>query len=254
MSSPKRRSVRSADRTLLWSRSLGICCFPNCDVSCVEDATNGDPSAIIGHIAHIQSKSDTGPRANPYLSHQQRDAYTNLILLCPNHHRLVDARESTYTVDELRSWKTDMETMFHQVLTREMVSVTFAELETVTQALVNIGATPSSSISVIPPREKMARNGLTEQTGDLFRIGLLQTRQVEQFVETMSGMDSTFVLRLTSGFVNAYQRHRRAGLEGDSLFEEMRLFSAQSRTDLRYQCAGLAVLVYLFERCEVFEQ
>ena len=252
--SKRRRSYTSADKALLWSRSLGICCFPNCDVSCVEDATNGDPSAIIGHIAHIQSKSDTGPRANPYLSHQQRDAYTNLILLCPNHHRLVDARESTYTIDELRSWKTDMVTMFHQVLTREMVRVTFAELETVTQALVNSGATPSSSISVIPLRQKMTRNGLTEQTEDLFRIGLLQLGQVQDFVQTMSGLDRAFVARLTSGFVNEYQLQTENGLERDSLFETMRLFSAQGRSDIRYQCAGLAVLVYLFERCEVFER
>ena len=92
------------------------------------------------------------------------------------------------------------------------------------------------------------------QTANLLNIGLLQSKQVQKFVETMSGFDSTFTGRLTSGFVNEYQRHRQAGLEGDSLFEAMRLFSAQGRSDIRYQSAGLAVLVYLFERCEVFEQ
>ena len=70
----------------------------------------------------------------------------------------------------------------------------------------------------------------------------------------MSGIDNTFLGRLISGFVREYQRQVGEGLEGDSLFESMRLFSAQGRSEIRYQSAGLAVLVYLFERCEVFEQ
>ena len=254
MSSPTRRRYRSADRALLWSRSGGICCFPECNVMCVEEANNADPSAIIGVIAHIEAKGDAGPRANPSLSDQQRDAYPNLILLCPTHHRLVDARESTYSVDVVRSWKTDMDTRLREILTQGMGRVTFAELETITQALVNSGPAPSTSISVIPPQEKMDRNGLTMQTAGLINIGLLQSRQVQHFVENMSGLDSTFPGRLTSGFVNEYQRQMQADLEGDSLFEAMRLFSSQGRSDIRHQCAGLAVLVYLFERCEVFEQ
>ena len=151
-------------------------------------------------------------------------------------------------------WKTDCETRFRENLTQGMASIGFAELETVTQALVNNGAPASDSLTVIPPQEKMARNGLTEPTETLFRIGLIQSQQVEQFVEGMSGLDSTFVGRLTSGFITEYQRLTLEGLEGDSLFEAMRLFSAQGRLQIQHQSAGLAVLVYLFERCEVFEQ
>lgn len=220
---------------------------------CVEEATNGDPSAIIGRIAHIEAKSDAGPRANPLLSDQERDSYANLILLCPTHHELVDARDSIYTVDMLRGWKTEREDKVLEFLAQEMLSITFSELETITQALVNNGSTPFDSLSVIPPQEKMDRNGLTTQTATLVTIGLIQSRQVQQFVEDMSGIDSTFIARLTSGFINEYERTIQDGLEGDSLFEAMRLFSAQGRSDMRFQCAGLTVLVYLFERCEVFE-
>ena len=254
MSSQRRRTYTLPDRALLWSRSGGLCCFPECDVLCVEEANNGDPSATIGEIAHIEANSDYGPRANPHLSDRQRNAYANLILLCPTHHEIVDARESTYTVEVLRGWKTDRETKVLDFLVREMQSITFAELETITQALVNNGATLADSMSVIPPQAKMDRNGLTGWTGTFFNIGLVQSKQVEQFVESMSSLDSSFVGRLTSGFINEYQLHIRAGLEGDSLFAAMQLFSAQGRSELRFQSAGLAVLVYLFERCEVFEQ
>ncbi len=254
MSSNSRRSYSTADRALLWSRSGGVCCFPDCQVKCVEEADNETPSVVIGQIAHIEAKSDNGPRANPALSEQQRDQYPNLILLCPTHHRLVDARESTYTSELLLSWKADRERIFQGFLAQEMGNVSFAELETITQALVNSDMSQPSPITVVPPREKMAKNGLTERTGDLVKVGLLKASLVQDYLEGISAIDRTFTGRLTSRFINEYQRQRTAGIEGDSLFEGMRHFSVQGRSDIRYQCAGLAVLVYLFERCEVFEQ
>ncbi|MYC38699.1 MAG: HNH endonuclease [Chloroflexi bacterium] len=221
---------------------------------CVEEATNGDPSAIVGVIAHIEAKSDSGPRANPNLSDRQRDSYPNLILLCPNHHELVDARESTYTVEMLRGWKADREAKVREFLAREIQNITFVELEAVTLALVNNGTTRSDSMTLIPPQAKMDRNGLSTLSGTLINIGLVQSKQVQQYVETVGGVDRTFVTRLTSGFITEYQRNIQEGLQGDSLFEALRLFSSQGRADMRFQSAGLAVLVYLFERCEVFEQ
>ena len=250
----RRRSYRSADIALLWSRSGGLCSFPECYLVCVQEANNGDKSAIFGEVAHIEASSDRGPRSNPSLTARQRDEYPNLVLLCPTHHRIVDARESAYTADVLRRWKRETEERFYDLLAGEIANISYAELETVTRALVNSEAIPPSSISVIPPLEKLTRNGLTERSVDLFNIGLLKSRQVQQFVEEMSGLDSTFPARLTSDFVNEYRQKKQAGLKGDSLFESLRLFSAQGRSDIRYQCAGLAVLVYLFERCEVFEK
>ena len=253
MTSPNRKNIKNADKALLWARSGGVCCFPDCSVVCVEEANEGDPAAVIGQIAHIEAYSNKGPRANRSLSNEERNSYANLILLCPTHHRQVDAQENTYSDETLKGWKSERESIYQNFLTQEMGNITFAELETVTQALVG-GVVPSpNSMTVIPPQEKMERNGLTNQTAILLNIGFLQSRQVQQFVETMGGLDTTFTTRLTSGFINEYQRQRQARLEGDALFEAMRLFSSQGRTDIRYQCAGLAVLVYLFERCEVFE-
>ena len=100
----------------------------------------------------------------------------------------------------------------------------------------------------------MDRNGLTEQSSLLFSIGLLQSRQVQEFIEVMGSYDSSFTGGLISGFVSEYQQQSQAGLQGDSLFAAMLRFSAQGTTELVFQSAGLAVLVYLFETCEVFER
>ena len=247
------RNYRRADLALLWSRSGGICCFPDCNVGCVQEAQNEDPSATIGQIAHIEASSDDGPRSNPSLSERQRDEYANLILLCPNHHRLVDVFDSVYPFEELRRWKDERETRLREFLTQGMSRISFSELDDITKALVSNTPDPPTSISLIPPQDKLERNGLTAQTGYWVTAGLVQSKQVADFVKGMSGIDETFIGRLTNGFIDEYQRQRQAGLEGDALFEAMRLFSFQGLSGYRYQSAGLAVLVYLFEICDVFE-
>ena len=238
----------------MWSLSGGVCCFPDCNATCVEEATETESSTKTGVVGHIEAASDGGPRPNSSLTQQERDAYPNLILLCSIHHTLVDARESTYTVDTLRTWKATRDANARAALAQGMTEITFRELDDITHILVSDGVPSTDTIHLIPPRDKMARNGLTEQTAHLFTIGLLQSKQVENFVASMTSLNSRFIGRLTSGFVNEYQRQRAAGLEGDSLFAVMQQFSALGRSEIRYQSAGLAVLTYLFERCEVFDR
>ena len=220
----------------------------------MEEATENDRSAITGQIAHIEALADEGPRANPALTLQQRNSYPNLILLCGTHHSLVDFQPNTYTSADLRKWKADQEAHHTAYLAQTMPGVTFLELQMVTRALVNGNRYQPSQVSVIPPQDKMDRNGLTEQSSVLFGIGLLQSRQVQEFVEVMGSYDPTFTGGFISGFVSEYQQQIQAGLLGDSLFAAMLRFSAQNRTEIEYQSAGLAVLVYLFEACEVFER
>ena len=254
MSTHRNRNYTSAVRALLWAHSGGLCAFPDCDVVCVLPADDNDPAVTLGEIAHIESLSDDGPRANPNLTLEQRNSYDNLLILCATHHTLVDSRTNTYTVELLRTWKSAQEERHEQFLAAAMGHITFAELEQITNALVNADDSPISPITVIPPQEKMIRNGLTEQSSRLFTIGLVQTQLVQRYVETTGSVDRTFVGRLITGFITEYQQQNQAGLQGDALFAEMFRFSVQGRTDLQHQSAGLAVLVYLFERCEVFER
>ena len=41
--------------------------------------------------------------------HNGKDNYENLILLCPNHHTLVDKAEADHPVKLLKEWKTGWE-------------------------------------------------------------------------------------------------------------------------------------------------
>ena len=98
---------RPSERTLkiLFAQSRNHCAAPGCEQPVVAQATSFDDAAPVAQIAHIVARSDKGPRGDPKFSSAQLHDESNLILLCGHHHALVDAQDSTFTVDELRRWK-----------------------------------------------------------------------------------------------------------------------------------------------------
>jgi hypothetical protein len=59
----------------------------------------------VGFVAHIVAHSDSGPRGDPSYTAEQRNEYSNLILLCGSHHVLVDRDPETFDADSLRAMK-----------------------------------------------------------------------------------------------------------------------------------------------------
>jgi len=248
------RRYPQRDVKLLWGLAAARCAFPDCRQICVEDATAADPAAVTGYVAHIESHGDRGPRANASLVAAQRDSYDNWILLCGVHHPVVDKQETSYTAQDLRRWKADHERWVQASLREAMPEVSFAELEVVTQAITHSPAEPSVDFALTPPLAKMRRNELTKRVHFEMTIGLGKANEVRQFVEHVAARDATFPERLAAGFLAEYQGLRADGLTGDDLFAAMREFAGRRSTDFKMQAAGLAVLAYLFEKCEVFEK
>jgi len=60
---------------------------------------------VVGEICHITASRPKGPRYDPQLSAEERDAFANLILFCPTHHKIVDADPARYTPELLRDLK-----------------------------------------------------------------------------------------------------------------------------------------------------
>ena len=106
-------------RKMLWGRSAAICAFPGCPRSLIAEATPDDPDAVIGQECHIVAQAAGGPRADAEYDAAQLDDYTDLILLCRDHHGLVDAQRNTYTVEILREYKST-----HEALVRERLDLT----------------------------------------------------------------------------------------------------------------------------------
>jgi hypothetical protein len=75
---------------MLWGRYANRCNFEDCRRELVMDATETDDESIIGEECHIFARGKNGPRGNSTLTEEQRDKYSNLILLCSVHHKLID--------------------------------------------------------------------------------------------------------------------------------------------------------------------
>jgi hypothetical protein len=67
--------------------------FPKCSVEIVQGDT------VVGKICHIKAVSPNGPCYDPRQTATKRHGYDNLLLLCANHHTMIDDDLEAYTVD-----------------------------------------------------------------------------------------------------------------------------------------------------------
>ena len=108
MTKPKRRY---AHRTLkiLFTLSGNQCAHPECSNNIIEQATEYSPELVTGQISHIYAIRKKGPRGKPRLTEKELNSPENLILLCPNHHVIVDGQHKSYPAEMLKRWKRDHE-------------------------------------------------------------------------------------------------------------------------------------------------
>ncbi|MEV6527415.1 hypothetical protein AB0M43_36375 [Longispora sp. NPDC051575] len=94
---------------LLFTLSGGFCYFPECRRPVVVRLPDDQGEYVDVDIAHIYAAEKGGPRYREDMTNDQRRAFTNLILLCKPHHKLVDGTPDDFTVVTLHSWKTARE-------------------------------------------------------------------------------------------------------------------------------------------------
>jgi hypothetical protein len=81
---------------------------------------------VVGEEAHIVAEEDKGPRGNPAMPIPERNAYPNRILLCGDHHTLIDKDHGVhFSVAQLHQMKTD-----HEAWVDHMLSGIQTEAET----------------------------------------------------------------------------------------------------------------------------
>jgi hypothetical protein len=91
---------------VLFARSGNQCAFPGCTQNLVDKEDN-----LIGEICHIEAAEQGGLRYNPAQTDKERAHYNNLIVLCANHHIVIDNPDNInkYTVDALKEMKENHE-------------------------------------------------------------------------------------------------------------------------------------------------
>jgi hypothetical protein len=85
----------------LFALSGNFCAYPGCSRHVADQATG----AILAEICHIHAKNPGGPRYDASQSDKARNDYDNLILLCADHHKIIDTQPENYPAETLKGMK-----------------------------------------------------------------------------------------------------------------------------------------------------
>lgn len=240
-------------KQILALLSGGICAFERCGQALLLPGTLADGPSIVGEVAHIRGEHPGSARYDPSMTDKARNAVVNLVYLCGVHCGLVDDQPNTYTVDVLLAMKARHESSVRTELSNALATVTFAEFDTVCEHLRAAPLTDGQpDFHVVSPEEKIERNELSGTSRFMIQMGLSQSHLVRRFVEAQGQIDSTYSDGLKAGFVLEYRRLRMDGLDSDSILDGLIVFASRGARAGHRFAAALAVVIYLFEACEIF--
>lgn len=231
------------------------CAFPGCPKNLTVEGVGDTDPAITGEAAHIAGEKPGSARYDPRMTDDERSRYDNLIYLCGDHHVQVDKQQAAFPCEKLLKMKRDHEARAREGMNAAFASIGFTELAHAVKWVLRIKpAELTKDYGVISPEEKIRRNEMTNRSRLSIRMGLGVAKEVRAFVESEARVDADFPERLRAGFLEEYYKQRRSGARGDDLFDLMCAFSQQGLKSQAERSAALAILVYLFEACEVFEK
>lgn len=103
--SDKARNYTEPTKKRLFALSGNQCAFPGCTNKLIAE----DGITVVGQIAHIQSANKGGARYYPEISDKERADFPNLLLMCDEHHKIIDnkANEDNYPIELLKKWKSE---------------------------------------------------------------------------------------------------------------------------------------------------
>jgi hypothetical protein len=123
-SEPSRSTIKR-----LFALSGNRCAFPKCPAPLAQDNT------LVGEVCHIKGKQPDAARYDPQQTPAERNAFENLILMCPTHHTVIDCDDEAYTVERVRKLKADYEAHATPIddATAEKVAASYMVVSTVAQ-------------------------------------------------------------------------------------------------------------------------
>ena len=127
MSKSKNRGPAPSHKTvsILIARAGGRCQFENCNKNVFLDEVTLDDTND-SNVAHIIASSPDGPRGSKAQSFVMSDKIENLMLMCLDHHHLIDEKgqERIYTVERLRAMKASQEERVQKLMDNLNADVT----------------------------------------------------------------------------------------------------------------------------------
>ena len=242
-------TISKKDERLLHTKSGNRCAM--CRTILVDAKKNS--AVCIGENAHIYGEKPDAARYDSTKDEAFVNSEQNLIFLCCNCHKKIDTDISSYPANELFALKAQHEQWVAQKLEEESISFSFAELEVLAKYLVSpaISLQAPTSFSLLKIDDKIEKNSL-QDVQKYITMGLSSNFTIEDYLNRHP--DTMFATQLTSIMAQKYQELKSNGLDSYEIFDELWTFASGNHTDFSYRAAGLGILTYFFEKCEVFEK
>ena len=191
------RNYKIKDIKKLFSLSGNQCAEPNCKNRIIGE----DGTTVVGEICHITAANTYGPRYNADLTEDERRSYDNLILLCPEHHKLIDnpQNQNVYTESLLKQWKEDHIRNFNEFPVSDELAKTAIDTINV-QPVINV----VNTIHVNDPNKETSKNTKIDE----FLIENLNTYRKGQFFDIyMYGSAVIIAFGIFSYLIFDYRDH-----------------------------------------------
>lgn len=108
-------NIPEKTRTILMGKSGGKCEFRGCEKIVLKEALTRK-SGIYSNFAHIIADSEKGPRGDKELSAKLCTEESNIMILCFEHHKIIDENEIDYPVELLREMKQEHEKYVEELM------------------------------------------------------------------------------------------------------------------------------------------
>jgi hypothetical protein len=254
-----RKEITTLTIKRLYALSNNQCAFPDCDVLFVstKDETN------LSNICHIEAAEEGGERYNPNSNDEERRSFENLILLCPNHHKVTDDVQ-TYTVDVLKEMKRTHEA---KMLKPDELQKSPSALNDIIKLIGNkLFDTQVSDVQTPPnPQEKIQYNNIIRYKPIIEEYKVYQGK-LNKLYEEIEKAGSTRKEFLLLNIKNIYLKEK-AGFDtidkiranADNIIDKIKdkLWKLVENTDLDREVIEVALTVLIvdsFMRCNILEE
>ena len=147
---------------MLCAKSAGRCEFEGCNKYVLHDSLT-KKELNESNIAHIVAANPNGPRGHELRSYELSDKITNLMLMCPEHHKLIDALVDDYPEERLLKMKKK-----HEDRVSELCNYMYAKPSEVVRLLSpikNCAVTQidieTAAIAMLPDKRPASDYGIT---------------------------------------------------------------------------------------------
>lgn len=242
-------TIKPKEQRRLHAKSGNRCAM--CHAVLVD--ANNDSHACIGENAHIYGEMPNSARYDGSLDVDFVNSDDNLIFLCANCHTKIDSEPEKYPVQLLQELKKSHEKWVIEKLRESTLNYGYAELEVLAKYILKRQSsnTGERDLDIIKLKDKISKNELGSMQGYII-MGLANMALIEEYFNKHP--DETMASCIANTLKDHYLKAKAVEPNTEAVFEYLWKITSGENDDFNYRAAGLGILVYFFEKCEVFEK